>query len=382
MNRIWFCLILLLSMYDVCKSQTITVTSQVEVTYQRNEDIIEINKLWHNYLSSRPDSLYNNPYWNSKDKMVLQSYDLLNSEGYQNLYALSKYGDLHNRILSITPMGEFYNIRSMYYWPTSPPYILSITNVLAKKENNGEYKLYNWLHYYTRDWKVKEVGIIKYCYYPEYNFSRKNAKMANKFLRFLSEKFEMSIDTLTIYISNGWSETELMKGYDYTLSSTVVSDNLDLGGTTDIINNIIYSNSAKGELYEHEFMRLVKPYYPNAHRLLWDGITEYFTLDQNMRGIPIKEHFSRFDTFLSQHPEIDLQYFDSFNRGNLVEANYLLGLLIVQMIIDKGGFDLLKSCMRNVSTDDQLRLFMQDYLNIASDEINDVFRYKIRHNSL
>lgn len=363
-------------------SQQITVSTQVELTNQRNRDIVTVNQLWTDYLQiSKPDSLYNNPYWNEADKQRYVSYDLLRSEGYYHLYSLAQYGDLRNLILSVTPMEDGYDIRSMYYWPGSTPYILAITHAIAKKDETGEFRLYNWLHHYSRDWKSKQAGKITYHYYPEYRFNKAKSRRAAKFLDFLISTFEISVDHLDVYISRGWSDTEKLKGYEYTVSSTVVND-YDLGGTTDTDNNIIYSNSTKGEFYEHEMMRLINPFYPNAHRLFLNGLSEYYTEDKMMRGVSIKEHFRRFDEYLDAHPEIDLKELDTFNAGNLAEVNYLLGLVIVDMTIDKGGYDLLKEAMKTVNTDDQMREYIVDKLGVKAEDINLTLRNIIDSNKL
>jgi hypothetical protein len=352
----------------------------VELVNQRNRDVVVVNQLWTDYLQvGEPDRLYDNPYWNEADKQRYVSYDLLKSEGYYKLYSLAQYGDLRNLILSVTPMEEGYDIRSMFYWPTTPPFILAITHTIAKKDENGEFKLYNWLHHYSRDWKSEQIGKITYYYYPEYSFDIDKAHRAVEFLDFLTETFEIDVDHLDVYISRGWSDTERLKGYEYTVSSTVVNDN-DLGGTTDTTNNIIYSNSVKGEFYEHEMIRLLNPFYPNTHRLFLNGLSEYYTEDKMMRGVSIKEHFKRFDEFLDAHPEIDLKNLDTFDAGNLAEVNYLLGLVIVNLTIEKGGYPLLKEAMNSVETDNQMRKFIANKLGIAVKDINSTFRNIIDSN--
>ena len=361
-------------------AQQITVSTQVELVNQRNRDVVTVNQLWTDYLQvGEPDRLYDNPYWNEADKQRYVSYDLLKSEGYYKLYSLAQYGDLRNLILSVTPMEEGYDIRSMFYWPTTQPFILAITHTIAKKDENGEFKLYNWLHHYSRDWKSEQIGKITYYYYPEYSFDMDKAHRAVEFLDFLTETFEIDVDHLDVYISRGWSDTERLKGYEYTVSSTVVNDN-DLGGTTDTTNNIIYSNSVKGEFYEHEMIRLLNPFYPNTHRLFLNGLSEYYTEDKMMRGVSIKEHFKRFDEFLDAHPEIDLKDLDTFDAGNLAEVNYLLGLVIVNLTIEKGGYPLLKEAMNSVETDNQMRKFIANKLGIAVKDINSTFRSIIDSN--
>lgn len=49
-------------------AQQIISNSLVETENQKNPDIVKINQLWADYLMSSPDSLYNNPYWNCRDK--------------------------------------------------------------------------------------------------------------------------------------------------------------------------------------------------------------------------------------------------------------------------------------------------------------------------
>ena len=93
-----------------------------------------------------------------------------------------------------------------------------------------------------------------------------------------------------------------------------------------------------------------------------------------MRGVSIKEHFRRLDEYLEAHPEIDLKNLDTFDAGNIAEVNYLLGLVIVNLTIEKGGYTLLKEAMKTVNTDDQMRKFIEDELGIAVSEINSTFR--------
>lgn len=367
------------------KSSGIGCYSQVLLENQINPDIPAVAKLWEEYLNSRPDSLYDNPYWNEADKARYTSYDLLRSEGYFHLYQQAATTGLDNLVLSIVPLTDdcdCYDIRSMFYWQNEQvPYVVAIAHVLARKDEQGEFKLANWLHWYSREWRVKQVGHITYHYYPGYKFDESKAEKANQFLAMLRDKFELPEEEVTVYISPGWKETELLKGYDYTVAATVVSDNSNLGGTTDIDNRIIYSNAVKGEFYEHELMRLVRNHFPKEmHRLFANGIAEYYTEDRMMRGVPLQEHFARLDRYLNEHPEIDLQEFDRFDAGNRAEPIYLVGLATVWLTLEKGGYDLLKRGMRTVSNnDDEMRRFFDRELDIPADSIDRRLRELIHH---
>ena len=69
-----------------------------------NPEIIQIFNVWKNYLNSNPDKIYDNPYWNEKEKARYHSYDLLKSEGFLNpsLYGLQP----KNVVLYIKKEGD------------------------------------------------------------------------------------------------------------------------------------------------------------------------------------------------------------------------------------------------------------------------------------
>lgn len=359
--------------------QTIHSDSQVMTENQKNQDIVVINQLWKDYLASSPDSLYNNPYWNEADKKKHKSYDLLRSEGYMNIYSLGKYGELKNLVLSIKPLDDkYYDIHSMYYWGDFEgyPMVLCTTHVLAFKDTHGRFVLGNWLNYYSKDWKTYREGIITF-HYQVYNKSKKKIKKAVKFLAFMKSEFDVNVDSLDIYISNGWKETQRLKGFGYDYGETAISDYTDKGASTDLDNCIIYSNLSEGEFYQHEMMRFVIARYPGVHRLLSDGLSEYYSDDSELRGISHKEHFKHLDDFLSSRKEIDLKNFDSFDSGNLTEKNYLIGMVLVKMIEDKCGHEKLLKALNIVHTDEDLILFLDMEMGIKPDEINSVLRSEI-----
>lgn len=363
-------------------AQKIHSDSQVILDNQRNHNIVKINQLWTTYLISSPDSLYDNPCWNKAEKEKFRSYDLLRSEGGLGLYSLAKdFGAIKNLVLSIRPIDDkYYDIHSMFYWmyPNDCPYILCATHVLAFKDNSGEFVLGNWLPYYSRDWKIVKKDALTF-HYQEYDRNNMKIKKAKDFLAFLNREFDVKINHVDIFISKGFSQTQRLKGFSYDISETGEVDTNDLGATTDIDNNIIYSNSTMGEYYQHEMMRLIIPKYRNAHPLLMNGLSEYYSETGTMRGVPFKEHFRRLNEYLTAHPEINLKRFDDFNSGNLTESNYLIGMVIIKMIEDECGHQKLLEALRTVHTDDDLRYFMNKELEINADDIDPVLQEKIKH---
>ena len=162
------------------------------------------------------------------------------------------------------------------------------------------------------------------------------------------------------------------------VGETAVYDTSDLGGTTDIDNNIIYSNSTQGEFYQHEMMRFVRTKYRTAHYLLTDGLSEYYLENPQIIGIPIQSHFKDLDNYLAEHPEIDLKIFDNFDTGNLTQKNYLIGFVLVDLIEKRCGHDKLLEALETVHTDEELLSFLRNELNISENDINGIIRAEIK----
>ncbi|WP_066219635.1 hypothetical protein [Formosa haliotis] len=99
---------------------------------ETNTEFMEIFDLWKSYLKNSPDKIYDNPYWNLKEKESYKSYDLLNSHGFlsPSLYGLN----VKNVVLYIQKEKNFHVIVSEYYWLNQEEmYPLAITKVIAKK---------------------------------------------------------------------------------------------------------------------------------------------------------------------------------------------------------------------------------------------------------
>jgi hypothetical protein len=57
---------------------TYALQNDIEITVHNRVDTTrkEVNiTLWKNYLSSKPDSIYNNPYWNGSEKKKYKDFD-------------------------------------------------------------------------------------------------------------------------------------------------------------------------------------------------------------------------------------------------------------------------------------------------------------------
>ncbi len=359
------------------QSYKYSLAASIDTVNYVDANIKAVYKCWENYLKSEPDSIYNNPYWNDRDKKKYLSYDLLKSEGFLSpgLYGF----DINNQVISITDIGNKYVIRSIFYWPPSERrnlYVLAIANVLAEKDDNGDFKLSNWIHHYTKSWYTKKIGIITYHYYPSYPFNIFEAEKANKLISFFKEKFDTKVDQVEYYIAENCDDIMRLKGFDYIVG--MGNNYTNLCGFCDMYNNIIYSNAKKGEYYEHELTRLINRTFPNAHGMFLNGLSDYFIEDNNKMGLPIKEHFKRMDDYLSEHPEIDMYDIESFYlMDNVTTPSYFLALIITQATLEKGGLELLKKGLNNGYNDDDLYEFLDKELGIKRKNLNKYLRSKI-----
>jgi hypothetical protein len=344
---------------------------------------LKVYECWKAYLQSAPDSLYDNPYWNSDDKQKYRSYDLLNSEGYLTP-GLYKFRGIRNEVLSISKIEDKYDIRSMFYWIYKDTlsnsyniYVMAITHTMAQIDSTGQCKLSNFLHHYTINWKTERYGNIAYFYYPEYNFNKAEASRANRMLAFLRENLDIQVDDIKYYISENCENISKLKGFDYVVGEGENPTNEC--GFFDVYNNIIYATAKRGECYEHEFMRLVWQQYPQAHGLFIQGVTECFVQNGSQRGILHQEHFNNIDEYLILHPEID--FYEWRNLPNLKGVTapiYLIGAMICMLTIEKGGIPLLAKAIKEYgNTKEQLYLFIQTELGIREEDFNRYFRQKV-----
>jgi hypothetical protein len=339
-----------------------------------NIDNKNIFNLWKNYLSSNPDSLYDNPYWNKKEKENYKSYDLLKSEGWlsPSLYGLKP----KNTVLSIKNNGDYYIIKSIFYWvypKTLHTSTLAITNVIAKKQK-GEYKLFNYLPYHTQTWNRRKIGIIEYIYHPMHPFNNYKAQKANDLIDKLIRTFNIKVDKVEYYIALNCDEIYKLKGFDFVIG---MGKEPNLCGFYDRFNNIIYSNSQEGEYYEHEIIHLINNFFPKAHGLFLNGLSAYIGSKAHL-GQSLDFHIKRMNLYLNIHPEIDLTNFSNFYQmDDQTTPSYILGAIICHLTLEKGGIELLKKALNSGNSDDDLYRFIKKELNIEQKNLNKFMRKKI-----
>jgi len=258
---------------------------------------------------------------------------------------------------------------------------MAITNVVAREDDNGYFKLYNWLEYYTRPWSRRKVGVIEYCYYPTYPFNIFEAQKANNFITKLVEKFEIKVNKVEYYIAENCDEIMRLKGFDYEIG---MGDHItNLCGFCDRLNNIIYANAKGGEYYQHELVRLINNFFPKAHGMFINGLSEYFNESRTQLGLPFIEIFRRMDEYLLKNPDQDLCDIQSpfYTMDNVIAPHYMVGMIVCQLVIEKGGIKLLKKGMNCTGTDNDFLNFINDELEMTKTQLNSILRGRIHQYS-
>ena len=135
------------------------VSTQLDLANNADPNKVVVYDLWKSFVEAHNDSTTDFPQWNDADKIKWKSPDLVNCDGY---LSTDLYSYL-NKVIEIRPENDVYVIRSMFFTPyneNTEIYVLAITNHIAKKDENGEFKLYNWIDYNTRNWPRKAVGVF------------------------------------------------------------------------------------------------------------------------------------------------------------------------------------------------------------------------------
>ncbi len=350
----------------------LAISGRVDTT---QNEVRSIYYLLKNYLESSPDSIYNNPYWNSWEKEL----DTLNNPAlfYIPFYNLqvkpSVIFDIWKPfILSIEQIDkEKYNCRiALIKKDDTPDKILTIISINAVSENN-KLVLQNNIVDLENEWGSKYYKYIKFVYPNDYEFNDSLANKSIKFCDSICAQLNLNVPKLfTYFICKSPDQLGLLLGYDF----------FYLNYTTGITNksrNQIFS-SVNNEYYPHEFI----------HMILSDT--------NNYRGYLIEEGIASFlgefnspkyiNQINSLAMDIKAKNF-SFNLTELLTGNienisyqsaYPTGSLIVEIVFDKKGFVGLKSLINaNTSTPDEIYKSIEIITGLSKKQLESEFLRKI-----
>lgn len=144
-----------------CLAQNVTYNYLVDTS---NIEDKQIQTLFENYIHSKPDSIYDNPYWADSEKDSNGYFDILSGQFQPSLNM-----GFPIQVLSIKSKEDTFQIKAMFsYCNEGTPYVLAIANYYAFKEN-GEFKLHNALFINRKRWNKTKIGWVTF-YYPHYEY--------------------------------------------------------------------------------------------------------------------------------------------------------------------------------------------------------------------
>jgi hypothetical protein len=344
----------------------LTIHARVDTSKQETREIVA---LWTNYLSSNPDSIYDNPYWNEAEKKKYRDFDFTRKFIYQfpSTQILNYYKPT---ILSVEKEGDKYAIRTLFIaegldgdYKKSNPWC--ITKLYAIKENN-KWKLKNSISILTANWKRKTNGKITFIYPPEHQFNETLANKANKFCDSVAIKFELpDWKKFDFYITKSGDELGKLLGFDffftgYTTGMGMNEERILLGGFDS-------------EWYPHEFVHLLVD-TKKRHGIINEGFATWL-------GGAMERTFEARAKILAQELiKHDNETFDSIlNKkwGWQFAAYYTTGAIICKLVYDKGGIVALKKLLDTPPDNDQLIQTICELLKISTTDLDNFLRSEI-----
>jgi hypothetical protein len=324
----------------------ISITNRVDTTH--NSEVKQVFHLWKNYLLSRPDSVYNNPYWNTKEKERFKNFDLSRTSIYQ-FSAPELLSYYKPTVLAIEKEGNKYSIRTLFYaeglkgeYKGSNTW--GILKIFALKENN-EWKLENNFFNETKNWHFKNYGYIQYHYAHSHKFDSLLAFKSIQFCDSIAKVFDFP-KTLPFdfYVTKSPDELGLLLGLEYVFAGIAYGKAL--------YDERILLGGFDSEYYPHEFVHFITPNNKNRNDLIEEGFATWLGGSQNKS---FTENIDVLAKELFKSDTISLNHILNKNWGWSYNSFYTSGALICQMVFEKRGVKGIKQLLNaDTKTDDKM----------------------------
>lgn len=341
------CLVLLVG---AAKAQPLKITHSGRVEqsleiYDRSE-VDSVLKLWTNYLNSRPDSLYDNPYWSTSEKKRYKQFDAGGRSIYYNVTGRIRMWQPH--VLSIEPIGEIYEIRTIYMSAdTSMPeqQVWAIQRVESMREN-GVWKLRTPV---LKNVTSSVIGNLKFIYLIDHKFDSTTARRTLRLIDSTQRAYQLSkIDTIEFFIGRTRGEMSEYQGISYALGTAT--------GFANSADAQIYT-SYGSEWYPHELAHVLFREFDNTiHPILREGIASFIGGgSQRMPSYEQTLHQAREDLGADTGKTL-IDIIDNPWVNRATNVYYATGAWLVQQVLSAGGVRALHSVFGNSKTTSQLRV--------------------------
>ncbi|MBI1268511.1 MAG: hypothetical protein GC193_13885 [Cryomorphaceae bacterium] len=331
----------------------LSLHSRVDST---NKEVMEVVQLWQSYLSSSPDKIYDNPFWNEEEKTKYTDFDFTRASLYP-LPADQLLNYYKPTLLSVEKDDVNYVLRTIFnaeglegQYKKSNPWC--ITKVYAVKEN-GKWRLKNALPMITAHWQRKTVGKITFIYPASHDFNLELAHDAAAFCDDVAKKFQFNDwQPFDYYITKNGDELGELMGFDFFYSGYTTGKGLPE-------SRIVFSGIGS-EWFPHEFIHMLVEDQPR-HRLIDEGFATWLG---GTRGLTFDESAHMLANQLAKNKTVSFN--DILNGwGREYAAFYTTGAIICNLVYEKGGIAAIKKLLNTAPDDEALFETVSELLGIS-----------------
>lgn len=309
---------------------SLSLSNRVDKT---NSEVMAVVDLYKNYFESKPDSIYNNPYWNTAEKNKYDDFDFSRQsifQGGMNAPTLFKY--FTPFVMSVEPIGDKYQIRVMYSNnATDEKYVGSkvwCINKLNAVKEDGKWVLENLMVELTEKWNSKTVGHINYIYPPRHDFDETEAEEAREFCDRIIGKFNPDFNEhFQYYLTSSIDDMGLLENFDYYF----------VGMTTGIAKKTMILSAKGNENYPHEFVHKLLPVNEKRGKVIDEGLAVFLGTKED--EAQYREDLSKLTSDLANDLEkINFESVVSQTvRFNGYQTAYPAGAALCELVYSKKG---------------------------------------------
>ncbi|SOE23808.1 hypothetical protein SAMN06298216_4189 [Spirosomataceae bacterium TFI 002] len=264
------------SAQDDSNKLSLLVSSRVDTT---SSDVRSIINLYESYYASKPDSIYDNPFWNKKEKELYEDFDFSRVsifQGGMNANLLFKY--FSPFVMSVEPIGEKYQIRVLFSSATTDPKyagskVWCIQKLNAIKENQ-RWVLENLIVDITSKWNAKKLDYFNYIFPPNHEFNEVEAQLGKSYCDEIIRRFNPNYNgSFNYYVTSSKDDMGLLENFDYYF----------VGITSGKAREGMILTANGNENYPHEFVHKLLPINSQRGQVIEEGLAVYLGTKQNQQ---------------------------------------------------------------------------------------------------
>jgi len=362
-KTLFFFLVLFFQLFSL-SGQTVRVLSGVDTTDFEAGLALDT---WKGYLGSKPELVFDNPFWSAEEKKKYKDVDLLRAAYPPTIYSSGNQFE----IVSFKPLGSgVYETKTLIQKSdaklgTHPLYLIT---TYVKKEGN-DYKLINSLKTRTKTWLRTQSGRITYFTSPLVKFNEEKAEKLNLFINdTLVKIFKVKIMNVEYYIGKDFDEVQAARGFEIYPS---MGNKTTVKSQSDPVNKIIYVGGGDENNTFEMFRVYVDPIYPNAHPILLKSLAAVYG---NYNNKTWEWHLRNFAAWLKAHPSTDLNnpfklpYIDAMTDPSIV-----IGGILIKKALKEGGLEKVNEMMEYGIQDKDFMRITEFMFSIKKVEFGDYF---------